>query len=33
LKTPGDIKVFDFGLAKDLNPTLEIKGGMYKLTG
>ena len=29
----GDVKVFDFGLARDLNPKLKTKGGMYKLTG
>jgi serine/threonine protein kinase len=29
----GDVKVFDFGLTKNLSPKLRTKGGMYKLTG
>lgn len=29
----GDVKVFDFGLAKSLLPTLRASNGMYRLTG
>jgi len=33
LSFEGDVKVFDFGLCKDLDPKLEVKDGLYKLTG
>lgn len=29
----GDVKVFDFGLCKNLSPKLKTKDGMFKLTG
>lgn len=29
----GDIKVFDFGLAKELHPEDKMENGLYKLTG
>lgn len=28
-----DVKVFDFGLCKNLSPKLKTKDGMFKLTG
>jgi len=33
LSFEGDVKVFDFGLCKNLNPKLKAKGGIFKLTG
>jgi len=29
----GDVKIFDFGLAKEIDPTKASKKGVYKLTG
>jgi len=29
----GEVKIFDFGLAKELNPSLQLQDGNYKLTG
>jgi len=29
----GDVKIFDFGLAKEIDPAKASKDGMYKLTG
>ena len=29
----GDVKIFDFGLCKNLSPKLKTKDGMFKLTG
>jgi serine/threonine protein kinase len=29
----GDVKIFDFGLAKEIDPTKVKPDGLYKLTG
>ena len=29
----GDIKIFDFGLAKELHPDDKMENGLYNLTG
>ncbi len=29
----GDVKIFDFGLAKEVDPALKLEDGTYKLTG